>query len=227
MQAIAERRPAAAGQVVDLAFRVRGATVAVDHGYALLGAISRVWPEVHGDEAIGVHPIGGRLVGERRLALTEGSRLTLRLPAARIAEALRLAGQRLEVDGSMLAVGVPTVRTLRPATTLLSRLVVIKGFMEPGVFLEAARRQAVAFGIGGRLALVARSFPGAVEGRTARAAGEPIRRTLRIRDKTVVGFALAATELSAEESLRLQEAGLGGRRRFGCGVFVPPPRREA
>jgi len=26
---------------------------------------------------------------------------------------------------------------------------------------------------------------------------------------------------------RLQEVGLGGRRRFGCGIFVPPPRREA
>lgn len=65
-----------------------------------------------------------------------------------------------------------------------------------------------------------RTLPRAVEGRAERAAGEPIRRTLRIRDKTVVGYALAVTELTADESIRLQEAGVGGRRRFGCGLFV-------
>jgi len=27
--------------------------------------------------------------------------------------------------------------------------------------------------------------------------------------------------LDADESLKLQEHGIGGRRRFGCGIFVP------
>ena len=215
MQATAVR------QVVDLVFGVRGETIPADHGYSLFGALSREWPGMHGDEGIGVHPINGRLAGERRLALTPASRLTLRLPMARVAEALRLAGKRLELDGARIAVGVPTVYPLRPATTLVSRLVVIRGFMEPEPFLEAARRQAGELGIGGQPMLVARRSAEAAEGLTANAAGEPIRRTLRVRDKTVVGFALAVTELSADESILVQEAGIGGRRRFGCGVFVP------
>jgi CRISPR-associated protein Cas6 len=48
-----------------------------------------------------------------------------------------------------------------------------------------------------------------------------IRRTLQIRDKTIVGFALEVGGLSIADSIRLQELGLGGRHRFGCGVFVP------
>jgi CRISPR-associated protein Cas6 len=47
------------------------------------------------------------------------------------------------------------------------------------------------------------------------------RRTLRIRNKEVVGYEVVLGKLAAEESLLVQSAGLGGRRRFGCGIFVP------
>jgi CRISPR-associated protein Cas6 len=213
--------------VVDLELPVRGLAISADHGYALFGALCRVLPWLHADEEVGVHPIRGRLVGGRSLVLAPASHLTLRIPASRIHQVLPLAGQLLDVDGSSISVGVPTVRPLPSPPTLMSRLVVIKGFLDPEPLLAAAQRQADTLGLTGRLALVARSAGGSIEGKTQRSDGEPIRRTLRIRDKTVVGFALAATELTAEESIRLQEAGLGGRRRFGCGLFVPlgPQRR--
>jgi len=51
-----------------------------------------------------------------------------------------------------------------------------------------------------------------------------VRRTVRIHDREVVGFALRVQDLTAEESLHLQEHGLGGRRLFGCGIFVPDNR---
>jgi len=37
----------------------------------------------------------------------------------------------------------------------------------------------------------------------------------------VVGYAVVVRGLDPEGSLRLQERGLGGRRRFGCGLMVP------
>ena len=52
-------------------------------------------------------------------------------------------------------------------------------------------------------------------------AGEPRRRALRIKDQTHVGYSLLVEGLSAEESIRLQEQGLGGRRKLGCGLFLP------
>jgi CRISPR-associated protein Cas6 len=42
---------------IDLAFRLTGNKVPVDHGYALYSAISRIVPEIHEAKNIGVHPI--------------------------------------------------------------------------------------------------------------------------------------------------------------------------
>lgn len=190
---------------IDLAFRLTGTTIPVDHGYPLYAAISRLLPDFHADKEVGIHPIRGRYVGDGNLHLASFSRLMIRLPNDRIRAVLKLAGKALEVDGHRLRVGVSETRVLRPAVNLYSRLVTIKGFMESDTFLSAARRQLEALRVSADFI-----------------AGE--RRTLRVKDKQVVGFEVTALGLSAEDSLRLQEAGIGGRRHMGCGVFVP--RRE-
>jgi CRISPR-associated protein Cas6 len=111
---------------------------------------------------------------------------------------------------------------LPPAANLYSRLVVIKGFLEPEPFLEAAQRQLDSLNIKGIPYLVQQTeIEEANRGRSAGTHSPVLRRTLRIRDKEIVGFALAVEGLSAEESVMLQEHGIGGRRRFGCGIFVP------
>jgi CRISPR-associated protein Cas6 len=187
---------------VDLAFRLTGSKVPVDHGYALYSAISRLVPEFHGAENIGVHPIRGIYSGNGELTLRDSSRLVLRLESERIGEFLKLAGKRLEIGNCNLRVGIPELRMLRPRPSLYSRLVTIKGFMKPEGFLEAAKRQLEKVGVEAELQV-----------------GE--RRTLRVKDKQVVGFEIGALGLDAEDSIHLQEDGLGGRRRMGCGVFVP------
>ncbi len=208
--------------VVDLTFRVRGTSIPADHGYLLYSAISQHLPWLHADESVGIHPIRGRFTGERQLSLTPESRLVLRLPASKLPEAIHLAGRKLDLDGASLLVGVPTVFSLRPSPTLISRLVVIKGYLDPAAFLDAARRQLVAKGLGGVASLAQRKRVGAVEG-GAGGQGSAVRRTLRIHDREVVGFAVRVGELEAEDSLNLQAIGLGGRKRFGCGIFLPTP----
>ena len=47
------------------------------------------------------------------------------------------------------------------------------------------------------------------------------RRTLRIKDKEVIGYEILIEGLMAEDSLDIQEQGIGGRRHMGCGLFVP------
>lgn len=213
---------ALAGSMVDLSFGLTGEPIPVDHGYSLYSAISRLLPGIHGDSHIGIHPIYGRLIGDRKLALTQGSRLVFRLPVERIPDVLPLAGNTLDVDGRSLTVGVPTVRALVPAAAVHSRLVVIKGFMEPEPFLDAVRRQLAELDVRGKPFLLPTG--NAVEVNKTRDGGTQspwIRRTLRIRDKEVVGFAVGVEQLTAGESIRLQEHGIGGRRRFGCGIFVP------
>jgi CRISPR-associated protein Cas6 len=51
--------------------------------------------------------------------------------------------------------------------------------------------------------------------------GQPRRQVLRVKDAVIVCFALRVRGLSSADSLRLQERGLGGRRRMGGGFFLP------
>jgi CRISPR-associated protein Cas6 len=187
---------------VDLVFQLRGSTIPVDHGYALYAALSRVVPEIHGAQAIGVQPIRGTYTGNGLLQLSDFSRLALRLWVDQIRPYLMLAGKKLDIEGHPLQIGVPSTRALHPAANLRARLVTIKGFLEDAPFLEAAGRQFQSLGVAGEVLL-----------------GE--RRTVRVKEKQVVGYEIAITGLTDEDSLILQERGLGGRRRMGCGIFVP------
>jgi CRISPR-associated protein Cas6 len=212
--------------IVDLSFRINGSEIPADHGYALFSAVSRLIPSLHGDESIGIHPISGLLVGERLLRITERSRLVFRMDSKRISDVMPLSGKRLDVGGHELLVGLPTPFVLRPATTLRSRIVVIKGFLEVEPFLEACRRQLSDMGVIGEVSLPVRMWSEPLE----RGKGHEtkfIRRTIRIHDKVIVGYAVQVGSLNQQGSLKLQEVGLGGRRRFGCGIFLPYKSDEA
>jgi CRISPR-associated protein Cas6 len=72
--------------VVDLAFRLTGSKIAVDHGYALYSAISRLVPEIHEAKNIGVHPIRGTYSGNGELMLRDSSRLVVRMESEKLGE---------------------------------------------------------------------------------------------------------------------------------------------
>ena len=137
---------------------------------------------------------------------------------------MKLSGKPLEVDGHRVRVGVSLTYALVPAAVLVSRMVTIKGFEQPEAFLESARRRLTGTRTGApyhEMSLSPEIKVAIPPRRGGPHAGEPTRRVLRIKDKTVVGFALIVSGLTADESLILQEEGLGGRRHMGCGIFVP------
>jgi len=211
--------------IVDVQFKITGKMIPVDNGYRLYSALSKLIPQLHDFSEIGIHPISGILAGNRCLAISDKSLLTFRLSTEQIPLFLPLAGKTLSVGEYQIHVGIPQTRALVPAARLYSRLVVIKGFLEAEPFLEAAYRQLHEFGIKGKLHLIEQSqVVKANEGILRGSHSQYLRRTIRIRDKEVVGFGLRAEELTAEESIILQEKGIGGRRRFGCGIFVPDRR---
>ena len=192
---------------VDLAFRLNGTVIPVDHGYALYAALSQMVPEIHQATDIGVQPIRGIYSGNGKLQLADSSRLVLRLPDAAIHPYLKLAGKRLSVGEYPLSAGIPEVRMLLPVACLRARLVTIKGFLQEAEFLAAAGRQLQSLCITCDTRL-----------------GQ--RRTFRLKEKQVVGFEMTVDGLTAEDSVKLQEHGLGGRRKMGCGMFVPSEGRS-
>jgi CRISPR-associated protein Cas6 len=210
---------------VDLVFRANGSSISRDHGYSLYSAVCRIVPEVHQAGDIGIFPIRGTSAGGGTLLLSDPSTLRLRLPASRLPALLPLAGKVLELDGYRVRLGVPQVAALAPAPALASPLVVIKlahvtgdGDITPDRFLQAVRKQLADLNIQGE--------PGLQLIRTGVRAGQVRRRVLRIKQKTVVGYAMTVRGLTAEESILLQERGLGGRRLMGCGLFLEEKRER-
>lgn len=192
--------------VVDFYFTVHGKQISVDHCYALYGAISRVLetsddPWLHKSVDIGLIPLRGHYLGKGRLALGQNARFGLRLPAAKIPSVLPLAGKCLEINGDALRVGVSTTSALIPAPALYAHIVTTKNGADEARFDAEIQRQLDTLGI---------------KGKPARGS----RRIVTIKDKKVVGYSLLVSELTADESISLQERGLGGRRKMGCGVFV-------
>jgi CRISPR-associated protein Cas6 len=207
-------------KVVDLLFPVVGPRLPTDHGYLLYSALCHTLPCLHdGSVRFGLAPVTGQYVGNGLIQLDPlRSRLRLRVSTTDIPRVLPLAGKGLKVMRHQIRFGVPQVCALEASPSLYARTVAIKHATEVKPFLDAARRQLNELGIGGRVRVpdhVAKS--GAVE---------PQRRVVRIKEAVIVGFALLVEGLTDEESLRLQEAGLGGRRRLGCGLFVPAREEE-
>ena len=185
---------------VDLSYPVLGKLLPVDHGYALYGAISRVLPVIHEDLEIGLKVVRGRYIGNGLLDISPASELVLRLPISKVGQYLSLAGKKLEVLVHSLRVGVPHTRALIPATALYSPLVTTRNGHDQERFEAEARSQMARLDLKGRLAI-----------------GK--RRTFQVHGKQVVGYEVLVSELTASESIRLQEQGLGGRRKMGCGFF--------
>ena len=218
--------------VVDLLFPASGGPVPTDHGYLLFAALSGAVPGFHTlDSPLRFAPLAG-VPGPApgTLALPPNCKLRVRLPPDRIGEVLALAGRRLAVGGGTVRLGVPAVTPLVPAATLAARTVVVKPFAGPkgtrpeppgkvavevGPFLEVVRRMLERAGVAGELSVPFRP--------TNRRTGqpEPCRRVVRVRGKRMVGFAVTVAGLGAADSLKLQADGLGGRRRLGCGFFLP------
>lgn len=226
--------------ILELRFPLSAPTLPADHGYVLFSAVCTVLPELRiengGIPNLAVLPVTGMPVGARRIALDGSSSLTFRLPASAVPRLLPLAGKSLPGPGnSAVALGAPSLQGLMPVSRLYARLVTIKvrdlkenapDYAER--FLAAARRMAGVIAVpADSFSLVKRRMPVSIEGKTGAKPGEPwLRRTLSIRHKTIAGYALAADGLTPEASLALQSYGIGGRRHFGCGVFVPYLYRE-
>lgn len=190
----------------DLCFNILGRQIHVDHGFALYGAISRVLPQLHENNSVGIKLIRGRYIGGGLLYITPFSELVLRLPASGITQYIRLAGKRLGILGENLTVGVPKTKALVPAASLYSHLVTTKNGTDQQRFESEISKQVQALNSQGKISV-----------------GK--RRTFSVHGKQVVGYSVMINELTAEESIKLQEQGLGGRRKMGCGFFEPLEQR--
>jgi len=197
--------------VVDAVFAIECRSLPVDHAYALSAAIQAALPWFAGEPQAGLHTVHGAASGagwvrpegeDALLQLSRRAKLVLRLRAHRTQDAAALVGRTLQVAGWPLYVQKMTLRPLSRITTLFSRHVVLAAGDE-AAFVSAATEELGALGIRAERMVCGRVTPVATPDRTYQA-----------RSLMLAGLAL-------EQSLLLQQSGLGAGRKFGCGLFIP------
>ncbi|MGI2909048.1 type I-MYXAN CRISPR-associated protein Cas6/Cmx6 [Tolypothrix sp. VBCCA 56010] len=204
---------------VDLTFKLRGAPISLDNGYAIYRALSSICPSLHELKSIGIHPIAGIPTRNNLLELTAQSRLKIRIYHQQIPLIYPyLAGQAFHIGKNFYQLDIPDYKPLISSESVYSRLVIIKGFQDSTNFIEAVQRQMDNLGIQGKIELLTRQD------------GTPQRRQLTINKEgkqfKVRGFGVKISELNPEDSLILQEQGIGGKRKMMCGIFVPATRSK-
>lgn len=199
--------------VVDLAFDIKCRCLPVDHAYALSQAIKQALPWFEQEQLAGLHLIYGPEFGngwsrpdkqDDLLFLSRRIKLILRLPKDRVAAAQELSGMSLDIDGYSLKVGSAKEKNLSHMPVLLARHILANPEQDEESFLtEIVAEIQESLGIQCRKILCGKTH------QLKWPTGELFTRRLMIAD------------LKPEESILLQEQGLGEGLKMGCGLFVP------
>ena len=191
-----------AAALADVQFELSAGEIPADHGVGLFEQLVKYLPWLREATGAGVHPVHGAPTGRNdNLVINRRVKLTLRLPLDRLADAEALVGAVLEAGAGPIKVGPLKKRPLVPYATLYSHFVVMDSADEAR-FMDEARAELEAMGVRGGL------IPGK-------------RRQMRMGDGEAVGYSLMLHDLSLQDSILVQERGLGRYRVYGCGIFIP------
>jgi CRISPR-associated protein Cas6 len=199
---------------VDILFDIDCKQLPVDHASALSLALERAIPWLGQNERVAVHTVhvAGSQNGWERpehgtdqpLILSRRTKLTIRAPKDLLSSIRdHLTGETLEVAGHPLTVGNAKIKPLSKQTTLFARYVVGPEGATEERFLRWAAAELESMGIKIRKALCGKNTP------------------LTTPEGPIHTRSLLLADLTPEQSVRLQQIGLGTHRKMGCGIFIP------
>ncbi len=196
--------------VFDVVFKLAGGQLVVDHARALADAVcAKLNTDTHSQ--IGIHPIrvaesgnGWQRpgAGGEMLHLSRRTKLVLRVHRSVYEDVLRLSDSTLEINGQALKVGVGSVRKLTAMTTLFTHGIACDEVQSESQFLVdmASALQTMEIRVKKMICGTTNSIQ---------------------TDKgSIFTRALMVANLTPEESVLVQQQGIGSDRLMGCGLFV-------
>ena len=199
--------------IVDLVYKINCKCLPLEHAKALSMAIHKALPWIADEEKAGIHLIHGAESGNgwmrpedpanELLYLSRRTRMTLRLPKERLQDAAELSGQKLNIDEHELEVGDSTVKMLSTQSTLFSRYVVSMDTESEDDFLARVYAELQQMDVKVSKLLCGKTH--ILQGHY----GDIFTRSVML------------AELKPEESVRVQQQGIGEGRKMGCGLFIP------
>ena len=198
--------------IVDLSFKVQCKQLPLDHAYELSQAIQKVLPWIEDEPQTGIHLIHGAESGngwirpedpDAVLSLSKRTRFMLRIPKHRVDDAKQLEGQLLNVADNELVLSKPNRKTLSALTTIFARYIALDDSEDEEAFLNQAASLLNDQGV---------KVKKMMSGRT---------HVLRTPEGNLLTRSLMIDGLEVEESVYIQQHGLGEGRLLGCGLFLP------
>jgi CRISPR-associated protein Cas6 len=199
--------------VVDISYKLECKTLPIDHAHSLSTAIQEALPWFAEEEQAGLHLIHVAESGNgwyrpedpenEILCLSRRTRLTLRVPKHRIDDAHALSDVSMEVDGHNLTVKEGAVKSLVALPTMFSRYVETEAGKDEDSFLVDMARTLEQMGIPVMKLMAGREH------------------RFRLGDGHRVTRSLMVADLSPEQSVKLQQQGIGTGQKYGFGLFIP------
>lgn len=185
--------------MIDLVFDLKGSFVPDGYAFELWNELVRILPRLDAEDLAGIIPLRGS-INREGLLLAQRTKLVLRLPVKFSMQAEVLSGQELNVGNEVLRVGDMIRRSIQPYPTLHAHLV--ESAKEEGFFLDDVSNRLQ------ELRITCKWICGK-------------RHRIMGAGQSLSGYSLVLHDLKPGESLQVQSVGLGGSRKFGCGIFVP------
>lgn len=196
--------------VFDVAYNISCKCLPTEHIYSLSKALQHAMPWLSDEAQAAVHPITGPESGngwerpdDEIMYLSRRQKMMIRIPKKRLADAEKLTGQTLLIDGYELEVGKSITKLLSDLPTVFARHVICDAGMSEDEFMHAALAQIKALDVTVRKMMAGKE------------------RAIETPDKIIMTRSLMLADLEAVESIRLQEEGIGEERILGCGLFLP------
>ena len=186
-------------EMTDAVFDVSGDIIPPAYQFALWDALVHHVPMLANDTLTGVVPLRTS-ASNAGMLLAKRSKLVLRLTQSLADNFNQLAGKRLDITGCTLQLGSGKLRKIQAYSTLHAHLVASD--KDEVAFLQEVTARLSELGIQGKLLC-------------------GMRNSLVAEERTIHGYSLVIHDLKPDDSLRLQYAGLGADRRYGCGIFIP------
>lgn len=199
--------------IQDLSFRIRARCLPLDHAHALSSAVIGALPWIEHESLAGIHLIHVAESGNgwyrpedpetELLQVSRRTRMRLRLPKRRLDDARCLTGKTLDLNGYEIAVGEAAAKPLSALTTIHARYVIAERDQAEEEFIEKQVKDLQALGVHVHKLLCGK------------------RTCFKMPDGLTFARSLMLADLDVDESIVLQQRGLGPGRKFGCGLFLP------
>jgi len=205
-----KKPPSDMSKMVDVAFKINCKTLPYDHAFSLSNEILKHLPWLEDSKLTGIQTLHGPESGNgwtraenEEIFLSKRTRLILRIPKSDFEKACELQGKTLRVLGNEIKIGKASRKPFLTVRDLICRFVLTDDDLDESDFLKYVAEEFRHHKIHLKKAICGKTKSFSINGH------RKFTRSLMIAD------------LSKENSIKLQDVGVGIGRIFGCGIFLP------